>query len=122
MRPAVEYTGSGRLDDPRLVWQERTAEDAVVIAIRNRHLDAFLAPQLSELLARFVRSSRGSKLVLDLGRVDFMDASALGAIVYAFRVMDAEFHLVGVGERIRKLMRSTGVDRLFDLDPGSRNA
>ncbi len=93
----------------------------MVIVLHHRRLDAALAPALGDLLGRPLPSSV-SRLVLDLRSVDFMDASALGAIVYAFRALDVELVLARPTRRVRQLLETTGLDRLLDLHPSLRSA
>ncbi len=99
---------------PTLLWEVFTEGEATVVVIRNSHLGAALAPELGELLSRCAQPGV-PRLLLDLGMVDFMDATALGAIVYAFRTMQAELGLVALRQRVHHLLRMTDLDRLLDI-------
>jgi anti-sigma B factor antagonist len=57
--------------------------DDVVTAWLDDELDAATAPRLAQLLSLVVL--RGSRVVLDMSRVTFMDCAGLGEIVRAHR-------------------------------------
>ncbi len=101
---------------PALRYARFLAADALVIVLYNQRLDAALAPELGDLLARPLPPPV-SRLVLDLGRVASMDASALGAIVYAFRTPGAELALANPTERVRQLLAATGLGNVLDVYP-----
>jgi anti-sigma B factor antagonist len=107
-------TDASRRAASTLLWEVFTRQDAVIVVIRNPGLGALLAPELGELLSRCARPGV-ARLLLDLRSVEFMDATALSALVYAFRTMDAELALVAPRERVRRLLRMTELDRLFDV-------
>lgn len=80
-------------------------------------VDVYTAPQLRERLIALVEG--GARLVIvDLARVDFLDSTGLGVLVGALkrlRGVDGELALVCSQERLLKIFRITGLDRVFSL-------
>lgn len=63
----------------------------------------------------------GAKIVLvDCQDVTFMDSSALGALVLAFKTLraaDTRLVLCSINEQIRILFELTGMDKVFEIFP-----
>src|SRR3954447_6685006 len=80
-------------------------------------IDVYTAPQLRERLISLVESG-ARQVVVDLGRVEFLDSTGLGVLVGALkrlRVVGGELLLVCGQERLLKIFRITGLDRVFAL-------
>lgn len=74
-------------------------------------LDAATAPQLREKLHELVGQLYGV-IVLDLGPVDFIDSSALGVILSAWKLMKAQdgaLVIVSPHPRITRIFEITGL-------------
>src|SRR5215468_7498602 len=80
-------------------------------------IDVYTAPQLRERLIALVED--GARLVVvDLARVEFLDSTGLGVLVGALkrlRGVNGELALVCAQERLLKIFRITGLDRVFRL-------
>jgi anti-sigma B factor antagonist len=80
-------------------------------------IDVYTAPQLRERLIALVESG-SRRVVVDLGRVEFLDSTGLGVLVGALkrlRGVGGELYLVCAQERLLKIFRITGLDRVFTL-------
>jgi anti-sigma B factor antagonist len=80
-------------------------------------IDVYTAPQLRERLISLVDGG-DRRVVVDLGRVEFLDSTGLGVLVGALkrlRGVDGELSLVCPQERLLKIFRITGLDRVFTL-------
>jgi len=80
-------------------------------------IDVYTAPQLREHLIALVEGG-DRQVVVDLGRVEFLDSTGLGVLVGALkrlRSVDGELSLVCAQERLLKIFRITGLDRVFTL-------
>jgi len=55
-----------------------------------------------------------SRVVVDLGEVDFIDSSGLAFLVKLARAHDGPLQLVNVPDRILRLLQVTGLDELFE--------
>jgi anti-sigma B factor antagonist/stage II sporulation protein AA (anti-sigma F factor antagonist) len=99
----------------------RLADPAIVTVVVRGELDLAHAGELKELLAQHLR--RGTKLLLDLSAVTFIDSTGLAAVVMAVnkaREDGGELLLSGdLQPQARRLMELTGVLPL--LEPAPRN-
>ncbi len=80
-------------------------------------IDVYTAPQLRQRLISLVEAG-DRRVVVDLGRVDFLDSTGLGVLVGALkrlRGVNGELTLVCAQERLLKIFRITGLDRVFTL-------
>lgn len=94
----------------------RAADGYAVLEVAGE-IDVYTAPQLRERLIALVEGG-SRQVVVDLGRVEFLDSTGLGVLVGALkrlRVVDGELLLVCAQERLLKIFRITGLDRVFSL-------
>jgi anti-sigma B factor antagonist len=94
----------------------RTVNGCRVLEIGGE-VDVYTAPQLRERLIAMVEAG-DRRVVVDLGRVEFLDSTGLGVLVGALkrlRGVDGELSLVCAQERLLKIFRITGLDRVFTL-------
>jgi anti-sigma B factor antagonist len=79
-------------------------------------LDAATGPALRQAIVDQLGSQMA--LVIDLSAVPFLDSSGLGILVAALkrvREVDGRLKLVIASDDIRKLMRITSLDLVFDI-------
>ena len=73
--------------------------------------------ELREHMTQLLES--GAKIVLvDCQDVSFMDSSALGALVLAFKTLraaDTRLVLCSINEQVRILLELTGMDKVFEI-------
>jgi anti-sigma B factor antagonist len=82
-------------------------------------LDIFSAQTMSREL-RAIRDSGFPHVVVDVGAVSFVDASALGVLARTVAALEADSATMGFVETSRQfrwLCSMTGLDVLFDLGP-----
>ncbi len=94
----------------------RAMERYAVLEVAGE-IDVYTAPQLRERLIALVEGG-ARQVVVDLGRVEFLDSTGLGVLVGALerlRVVNGELLLVCAQERLLKIFRITGLDRVFAL-------
>lgn len=94
----------------------RTVRGYAVLEVAGE-IDVYTAPQLRERLIALVEGG-ARQVIVDLGRVEFLDSTGLGVLVGALkrlRVVGGELLLVCAQERLLKIFRITGLDRVFAL-------
>ncbi|GAA5177617.1 anti-sigma factor antagonist BldG [Rugosimonospora acidiphila] len=94
----------------------RAAEGHLVLEVAGE-IDVYTAPQLRERLIALVEGG-ARRLIVDLDRVEFLDSTGLGVLVGALkrlRGVNGELFLVCDQERLLKIFRITGLDRVFTM-------
>ena len=87
-------------------------------------VDVYTAPRLRERLVELVDGG-ARHVVVDLGRVDFLDSTGLGVLVGALkrlRAANGSFGLVCSKEPLLKIFRITALDQVFPIFPSVENA
>ncbi|MDT5031319.1 MAG: anti-sigma factor antagonist [Actinoplanes sp.] len=96
----------------------RTVAEHTVLEVGGE-VDVYTAPQRRERLVE--RVDGGARhVVVDLGRVDFLDSTGLGVLVGALkrlRAASGSFSLVCAKEPLLKIFRITALDQVFPLYP-----
>jgi anti-sigma B factor antagonist len=96
--------------------QERRLGGVMVIHPEVTQLNAPVAPEFRKQVAAIVE--RGERnLVLDLSGVEFIDSTALGAIVAILKLVDPAGHLAlcCAGPTVRAMLDVTRMTRIFPL-------
>jgi anti-sigma B factor antagonist len=96
-------------DSPSGAW-------AIVVA--NGEVDVATAPALREALD--AASGTGSRVILDLSGVSFMDSTGLTELIRAHKRLTAaggELRTVVVGDRVGRLLEITKLDQLIATFP-----
>jgi anti-anti-sigma factor len=112
------------LQPPVVCLEVETGEDAIVVHFRGDSvsLDVCNVPLFSQELNSCMEAlGQGKLLVLDLGNVEFLSASALGALIQLHKKRLAEgdgLILRNVRPMIEELFAVTGLTRLFRIDRG----
>ena len=89
--------------------------DAIAIARPRGRLDYLTAPEIRQELVGTVEAG-WPRLVVDLGSVDFVDSSGLGALIgglKAARAAGGDLRLAAVPEQARVVLSLTTLDRMF---------
>jgi anti-sigma B factor antagonist len=105
--------------DFAVTW--RSCADGIAIAVSGE-VDVATAPVLESVLAAALDAS--TVVCLDLGRVSFMDAAGLGALVASHRraaVRRAVLRTSDIPDRLARLLTLTGLADLFP-DGGSQGS
>lgn len=97
--------------------KEERAGGLLVLRPQHRRLDASTAPELRESLIE--RITRGEQsLVLDLSDVNFMDSSALGALIGAVKRLGptGTIAVASMTGPVAKLFSVTKMNRVFSVN------
>lgn len=87
-----------------------------VVKICDEKLDASTAPDFKSHVLNFVANGK-TRILLDLGKVDFIDSSGLGAIVTILkRVSDGgDLCICNPKEPIKNMFKLTRMERVFRI-------
>ncbi|WP_407382539.1 anti-sigma factor antagonist [Ruminococcus sp.] len=92
-----------------------TYENGVVTAKLGGEIDHHLAPKLRGEIDAKCESSRPSRLVLDFGRVGFMDSSGVGLVMGRYRMISllgGKLEVVNVPPNLEKIFVLSGLENL----------
>ncbi|MFY0693306.1 MAG: STAS domain-containing protein [Paracoccaceae bacterium] len=94
----------------------------LVLTVNADRIDAASAIHLKDQFREQVADSTG-RVVMDLGQVDFMDSSGLGAIVAALKLLDGrKLELAAPTPAVKKVFTLTRMDKIFTLHPDLETA
>lgn len=90
--------------------------EGVTIRVDEKRLDAAIATAFKDRVRNLVAHA-GPKVTLDLGPVDFMDSSGLGAVIAIFKAMPAgrKFELIGLSANVERVFRLTHMDTVMTI-------
>jgi anti-sigma B factor antagonist len=96
------------------LFEETRDGEILVVRPKVRQLTAPFAPRLREHMEQCLRQG-DRHVILHLGDVDFIDSTALGAIVTILKSLDSRGHLMLCGARdtVRAMLEVTRMDRVF---------
>lgn len=94
----------------------KTEEGICIVQVQNQRIDAAAALAFKEAM-RPVSDHPGPAVILDLGHVDFIDSSGLGAIVGTMKYLAPKHRLIlaGLTPGVEKVFKLTQMNRVFDL-------
>jgi anti-sigma B factor antagonist len=104
--------------EPTVTLAEHKIGDIPVIAVTGE-LDLASTPALRELLEAHLAAGSAT-IVVDLTAVTFLDSTALGVLVSAFkrcRELGGDLRLAITEPRILKLFTITGLHDMFSISP-----
>jgi anti-sigma B factor antagonist len=90
--------------------------DVTVAMVPMAELDASNAGEFKREIAPLLESTM--KLVLDLGRLRFVDSSGLGAFISCLRRLNAkggDVKLCGMSKQVRAVFELVRMHRIFDI-------
>ena len=87
-----------------------------VVAVQEPRIDAAVAIQFKDAL-RAQSDAGAERVVLDLGQVDFIDSSGLGAIVAAMKQLSPRLDLANLTAPVDRVFRLTRMDTVFRIYP-----
>ena len=93
-----------------------TVGDALVVRVCDARIDAAVAIQFKDRM-RELTAGCGGRVVLDLGKVGFVDSSGLGAIVSVMKFLApaSRLELAALTPNVGKVFRLTRMDSVFAI-------
>ncbi|MEM7241150.1 MAG: STAS domain-containing protein [Pseudomonadota bacterium] len=94
-----------------------------VVKLTDDRLDASMAIRFKEALKTLVDDGV-DHMLLDMGNIDFMDSSGLGAVVAHMKYMGTErvFEICGLTPTVDKVFKLTRMDSVFKIYPDAQSA
>lgn len=94
--------------------------DCLMIQVAESRIDAAVAIRFKDRMRDLTEKVEG-RVVLDLGQVDFIDSSGLGAIVAAMKQLPdgAVLELADLQPNVDRVFRLTRMDTVFTIHPTS---
>lgn len=99
-----------------LKYSEKLDDTILVLEITEQRLEASNAPDLRDLLMGRIETG-SEQIVLDLRQVNFMDSSALGALIGGIKKMRGigTLSLAGANGPVLQLLKLTRMDKVLPL-------
>ncbi len=90
--------------------------DTTYLCVGAERIDATSAIQFKDKFREAVQDG-GARILLDLGRVEFLDSSGLGAVVATMKLLGPErkLELAGLTPTVEKVFRLTRMDTVFKI-------
>jgi anti-sigma B factor antagonist len=99
-----------------LTLNTRSEADRTVLEVAGE-VDVYTGPTLRDRISDLLDGG-ANDLVVDLGKVDFIDSTGLGVLVGALnraKELGGSLQLICAQERVLKLLRITGLDQVFTV-------
>jgi anti-sigma B factor antagonist len=96
---------------------------ACVVTPQVKKIDASVAVEFRKQLLDLVADGE-NRLILNMGGVDFIDSSGLGALVSVLKKIgpDGRIKLYAVKDGVRSIFELTRLDRVFDIHISEKGA
>jgi len=90
--------------------------NCLVISVDEDRIDAAVAVEFKDEMRRLVEHS-SDRVLLDLGPVDSIDSSGLGAIVAVMKMLgpDRKLELSSLSEKVKTVFRLTRMDAVMTI-------
>lgn len=95
-----------------------------VVSVKEERLDAHNSSELKDRIHKILEEGARS-LVVDLGYVQFIDSSGLGALLSGYKnanLRSSAFALAGLQPRVKSMFELTRLHRVFEIYPGLQDA
>ncbi len=99
------------------------AEGVLIVTVMDRRIDAAVAVRFKDKMQEMTGDSQ-ERVILDLGQVEFLDSSGLGAVVGAMKHLGRQrrLDLANLTPTVEKVFRITRMDRVFRIFPTTQAA
>ncbi len=95
----------------------------LIVVVEDRRIDAAVAVRFKDRMLELTQHP-AKRVVLDLGKVEFLDSSGLGAVVGSMKQLgrDRQLDLAGLTPTVDKVFRITRMDRVFRIYDSAETA
>ncbi len=98
------------------IRKQRLGTELIVLEVLDDRLDAAVADDFKSEIHMVIDAGHRN-LVINLGKVEFMDSTGLGALVGCLRKVGTEGSIVlsGVTGPVERVLKLTRINRVFDI-------
>ena len=122
MKSGGEFVFRRREITMKLVTEQR--DGRTLLMVKEGRLDAHNSGELKDRILKLFEEG-GRDLVVDLGDVQFIDSSGLGALLSGHKnaiQRSTGFALANLQPRVKAMFELTRLQRVFEIYPGLREA
>jgi len=103
--------------------QEEKLADTLVVKPLVKRIDASFVPEFKAVMLSRIGSGN-VKILLDLSEIDFIDSSALGAILSILKILGGKggIAICGLREMVGTVFRLSHMDKIFRIFPSREDA
>lgn len=101
-----------------------TSDGRIEILELSGRFDAYTAPRVAEWLQK-AATAKPARVVADLGEVNFMDSTAMAALVRGMkqcREQEGDLRLCSLQQPVRLIFELTRLDKAFEIYPDPESA
>jgi anti-sigma B factor antagonist len=109
----------GMEERPQFRVELEKPDELTAVVVLEGEVDIYSAPQFKEALLSGIDGG-ATAIVVDLGKVTFIDSTALGVLVSGakrVRPRNGRLDIVCADENITRIFEITGLDRIFGIFP-----
>jgi anti-sigma B factor antagonist len=101
----------------------RPEGDALILRVDEARVDAAVAIQFKGAVMEATKQA-GSRVILDMSQVEFLDSSGLGAVVAVMKLLApaTQLELAGLTPIVAKVFRLTRMDQVFAIHATAEEA
>ncbi len=91
--------------------------DVLILRVDETRLDSTVAPQFKTALLGLLEDKQTKKVLIDLKKVDYVDSSGLGALLFGHRQLKSnsgKLKLVHLSTKIRTLIKIAKLDDVLE--------
>lgn len=98
--------------------KSRSKNELLIVDCHETRLDAKTAVEFKKIMASFIEQGNRT-IILNMTEVEFVDSSALSAIVSSLKLIgrDGDLAIAGAQEAIQRLFSLTRMDKVFKMFP-----
>ena len=107
----------------RCYYEVKRSDDKLAIVLCGE-IDHHSAVSIRSEIDALIYEERPRRVTLDMSGIDFMDSSGLGLIMGRYALMQkigGELTLSYPNERILKILRLAGLERIIKIEDGEKN-
>lgn len=107
----------------RCSYKTEKRDNALCITLQGE-IDHHSAVSIRSEIDAIIYEERPDRVFLDMSAIDFMDSSGLGLIMGRYALMQrigGELTLRSPNERIIKILKLAGLDRIIKIEEGEEN-